>query len=380
LNQQKFFSTLTLLLAVSILFGCNVHSVAPDKEGSKTHLNAAKDHLQNEEFEQALSEAREAVALDPNSAQAHAVLADAMAESNKSNQAIGELESALKLSPNDPKILNQYVTQLEDLERYDDAIASEKKLVSLSPKDAALHRQASWLYTQVGDTQGALAMSREAVKINPKEEKNWTDLANVLNDMSKADEALQVCKKGLSVIPDSNELNYTMGLILSGSKNPKAAIMPLKRALELDPDDDAARELMEKLSQAAGKPIYMVKLNKLGNSNIVEVVVNEKVRTKLVLDTGATSVVISNAIAKQCVPDLSTAETVDFTSVTGSGSGRAVKLSSLRVGTAKVSNVEAIVHDMPSNSTDEGLLGMTFLKHFRVTLDSENSQLWLTTR
>lgn len=363
-----------------MLSGCNVHSIAPDKEGSKTHLNAAKDHLQNERIEQAVSESREAVSLDPTNAKAHAVLADALADNNDSNQAVAEFESALKISPDDSDILHRYVALLEDLGRYEDAVPSEKKLISLNPENTETHRQASWLFEQVGDMEGALTMSREAVKLNSKEEKNWTDLANLLNDMSKPDEALQACKKGLVAVPDSNELNYTMGLILSGSKNPKLAIKPLQRAIELDSEDESARNLLEKVTKAAGKPIYMVKLIKVGDSNIVDVVVNEKKRTKLVLDTGATSVVISNAVAKQCVPNLSAAETVNFTSVTGSGSGRAVKLTSLRVGTAKVSNVEAIVHDMPANSNDEGLLGMTFLKHFRVTLDSENSALWLTTR
>ncbi|MDH5576663.1 MAG: TIGR02281 family clan AA aspartic protease, partial [Nitrospirota bacterium] len=53
-------------------------------------------------------------------------------------------------------------------------------------------------------------------------------------------------------------------------------------------------------------------------------------------------------------------------------------LSSLTVGTAQASKVAVAIHDLPDIPEHiEGLLGMSFLKHFLVTLDAEHARLIL---
>ncbi len=173
-----------------------------------------------------------------------------------------------------------------------------------------------------------------------------------------------------------------MGLILSSSKHPNDAIAPLRKAIELagEDGDEDAEDLLKRLTKAAGKPVYLVKLQKVGMSFFADVVINEKVRTKLVLDSGATSVVISKDVATRAKVDLASAPDKEFDSVTGTAIAKEVTLTSIRVGDAKISNVRALVHDMPSQNGEAGLLGMTFLSHFKFTLDAEHSTLWLMHR
>jgi predicted aspartyl protease len=53
-------------------------------------------------------------------------------------------------------------------------------------------------------------------------------------------------------------------------------------------------------------------------------------------------------------------------------------LSLLQVGTAQAENVAVAIHDLPDIPEQiEGLLGMSFLKHFLVTLDAEHARLIL---
>ena len=53
-------------------------------------------------------------------------------------------------------------------------------------------------------------------------------------------------------------------------------------------------------------------------------------------------------------------------------------LSSLTVGNAQAENVAVAIHDLPDIPEQiEGLLGMSFLKHFLITLDAEHSRLIL---
>ena len=53
-------------------------------------------------------------------------------------------------------------------------------------------------------------------------------------------------------------------------------------------------------------------------------------------------------------------------------------LSSLNVGNAHAQNVAVAIHDLPDIPEQiEGLLGMSFLKHFLITLDAEHARLIL---
>lgn len=357
-----------------------MHSFAPDKAGAAAHIAKGKDLSEKEQFSDAVAEFREAINCDPSSADAHALLGDALADNDDRNQAAVEMEAAVKLAPNDQDKLDRYVAILETLGKYEQAVPSEVKLLSLRPKDAVLRRQASWLYEQVGDDRRSLELAREAVKLDPRQEKSWCDLVSVLQGVGKTSEALQTCKQGLRVLPDASSLYYEEGLILSSSKHPNDAIAPLRKAVALDEEDDDARALLQRLTRAAGKPIYLIKLQKVGMSLFADVVVNEKVRTKLVVDSGATSVVISNDVAKRAGVNLASARDVAFGSASGEATGRKVRLNSIRVGDAKLLDVEAIVHDIPSQDGEAGLLGMSFLSHYKVTLDSDHAELWLVNR
>jgi len=352
--------------------------MAPDKTGAAAHLAKGKDLQENEQFGEAVKELREAVKCDPNDAEAHARLAAALQDNDERNQALAEIEIAVKLAPDDANKTDQYVQLLEELGMYEKALVPEKKLLTLRPKDATLRRQASWLFEQTGDQQTALSLMREAVKLDPDLEKGWYNLAALLNDMGKTTDAMQTLKDGLKRLPEASSLYYEMGLLLSSSKHPTAAIEPLKKAIALDEEDDEARELLQRLTKAAGKPLYLVKLQKVGMSFFAEVVINEKVRTKLVVDSGATSVAINNDVAKRAGENIAAAPEVNFDSATGHAVAHEVILKSLRVGDAKISNVKALVHDMPSQNGETGLLGMSFLSHFKTTLDAEHSELWLT--
>ncbi len=370
-------ATTIILVGITAVFGC---STPPDKAGAALHLAAGKDFLEQDQVAEALIELQAAVKCDPTDAETHAQLSKALDANNQGNQALLEIETAVKLAPDDADKADQYVAFLEDFGKYEKAIEIEKKLLTLRPKDATLKRQAAWLYEQVGDNKTALSLIREAVKLDPNEENGWYTFSKLLNDMGKTTEAIQVLKQGLKKLPESNALYYEMGLILSGSKRPNDAIAPLRKAIELagEDGDDDAEDLLKRLTNAAGKPLYLVKLQKVGMSFFADVVINEKIRTKLVVDSGATSVVISDDVAKRAGENVASAPEVDFDSVTGHAVAHLVVLKSLRVGDAKISNVKALVHDMPSQNGETGLLGMTFLSHFKTTLDAEHSQLWLT--
>jgi clan AA aspartic protease (TIGR02281 family) len=122
-----------------------------------------------------------------------------------------------------------------------------------------------------------------------------------------------------------------------------------------------------------------IPLQKIGGSYVVQAQLNNERTAHLIVDTGASMTVLSTTIAI----DLGILGTTDNDLLTVNTAGGSVQvnmnyLSLLQVGTAQAENVAVAIHDLPDIPEQiEGLLGMSFLKHFLVTLDAEHARLIL---
>ncbi len=109
---------------------------------------------------------------------------------------------------------------------------------------------------------------------------------------------------------------------------------------------------------------------------LAEVMLNERVKKHLVVDSGASFILISQQTAKELGVTID--ESTPFipgSTVSGTILTPLVTLKSVKVGNAAVENVEAVVYSMPSGQ--DGLLGNSFLNKFKVVLDSINSKMIL---
>ena len=111
---------------------------------------------------------------------------------------------------------------------------------------------------------------------------------------------------------------------------------------------------------------------------VVTATINGRTRARLLLDTGATTVSISEDLARRAgistesLPRfpvrLADGETIDVPPVL---------LSSVQVGESKVNQVPAVVLPRAPGPGVDGLLGMSFLRHYLVELDPANGKLVL---
>ena len=124
-----------------------------------------------------------------------------------------------------------------------------------------------------------------------------------------------------------------------------------------------------------------VEFNSTKNSILVECkfVNREKsLNTNLVLDTGATTTIISwylsNSLGLE--PALSK-EAVPFFTASGKIEAPLVRVEEVWVGSVVVKKLEVIVHDLPQESGVIGLLGLNFLRNFEVKLDFRKGRITL---
>lgn len=112
---------------------------------------------------------------------------------------------------------------------------------------------------------------------------------------------------------------------------------------------------------------------------VVDVLLNRKVTASLLVDTGASLVVISREIAAQLgIEDLDKKGKIHVVLADGSiTTAIPITLDSVEIGSSKVKDVRAAVSETPPGTGLSGLLGMSFLSHFHVKLDSDENCLVL---
>jgi len=128
----------------------------------------------------------------------------------------------------------------------------------------------------------------------------------------------------------------------------------------------------------------MGKINLSKESNVIivyaEIMVGNKiVRPKMALDTGATYVMIPLEIAETLglQPELSKEKT-EMIIASGVEKVSIVTLELVRVGGKEGKNIKVIVHDLPPKSYVDGLLGLSFLRNFNLTLNFKDGIIELS--
>jgi len=125
-----------------------------------------------------------------------------------------------------------------------------------------------------------------------------------------------------------------------------------------------------------------VPVRRYGGSLIVPVKLNNQKSVHLILDTGATMTVLSTDVAIEL--GLTSDPESQIATVNTAGGPVQVnltKVESMGIKGAKAKNVVVAIHDLPDVKPGiDGLLGLSFLNNFLVTIDSKQGQLQLTPR
>jgi clan AA aspartic protease (TIGR02281 family) len=113
---------------------------------------------------------------------------------------------------------------------------------------------------------------------------------------------------------------------------------------------------------------------KPGGAVVVEAMLNRRLTAPMLLDTGADFTVLTKQVAKDLrLPSLDHMPKLQFKTAGGMVNFPIATLQSLRVGTAEVRDITVAI-DIDGH-LPVGLLGMTFLHHFKVTVDQQRGQI-----
>ena len=121
-----------------------------------------------------------------------------------------------------------------------------------------------------------------------------------------------------------------------------------------------------------------VPLRQNGRRTIVTARLNGRVDVNLLVDTGASVVTLTEAVAQRLGLSYDRTAPLQLMLADGSRSpGYATILNSVEVGEARLENVQAVILARPPAPDLDGLLGMSFLSAFSMTHDGTSNRLEL---
>lgn len=187
------------------------------------------------------------------------------------------------------------------------------------------------------------------------------------------------CVCGCSVLRTTGRVAKGVGKVSWGTAKVTGKVLKTTGKVAYKTGQVTSKGVRTVVYMAKGKQI--IPLEKRGNSLYTDVKLNRKRRATFLVDTGASSMQISRAMAKSLRINLEKYPLIPVTIAGGHVVGaREVVLKEVRVGRVRVKNVKALVMEQDSLGMFDGLLGMSFLNHFVFSVDVQRAELILQQR
>lgn len=214
-------------------------------------------------------------------------------------------------------------------------------------------------------------------------------------------------REAVKIFPDNARYHYYLAITLVQQGKIYEAEGEYKKVQELAPGSQAARKANKGLAlvnEAQGKFVndnnveneaktngtamssvftptlkkVTIPITKSNNAIIVpNVLINNKLGVNFILDTGATYTSISRATAATLGIDLNNAKTISLKTANGIIRVPRITLSSININGIEARNVEVTVHNLPAAKNITGLLGLSFLDQFTITIDKRRDRIIL---
>ncbi|MDH4379513.1 MAG: TIGR02281 family clan AA aspartic protease [Vampirovibrionales bacterium] len=128
-------------------------------------------------------------------------------------------------------------------------------------------------------------------------------------------------------------------------------------------------------SKAVEDPGIVIPLMNQTNALMVSAKLNDRATGTFVVDTGATYTSISQELADSMGPGLRYVGTVRITTANGQIDVPKVVIDRIRINNLEARNVEATVINLHKGGSFSGLLGLSFLRNFQLTINPKSNQL-----
>lgn len=194
-------------------------------------LRRAQMHAEASDFESALRDATQALALDPDHVPALLLRAQINAQARKHDEALADVNAALRLAPNLLPARRMRGVLLAITGKNADALADLEAVNRQAPGDVELLFQLAMLHRNARRHDQALALLNEAIEIEPANGLLRHGRADVLLGVGRQKEAIADYEQALKAKPKDSSVLNNLAWVLATS--PEPSLRDGKRAVEL---------------------------------------------------------------------------------------------------------------------------------------------------
>jgi tetratricopeptide (TPR) repeat protein len=282
----------------------------------------------------------------PQSPELHQTMADVYIRHGDINRGLAEYQKFERLDSSNPETLARFGIFCAERKQFKTAVAYLERAIERGVTD------------------------RSDVRIS---------LGTAYEELEQLHEAIEEYRVVLQLQPELSEIRWKLVNLLERTEQYAEAADLLEEIFYTDQEVDT-NVIWSKILRLRGEDSEkaVVQLKRFGEYYLVDLVVNRDAPATLLVDTRAKYTIISEELAERLNILLSTQTSevhLDFF-------GRTIKaplinLSSIKVGELEVQNIPTLIWDFSEMPQIDGVLGMSFLKHFQVEILYEEQLLQL---
>jgi Tfp pilus assembly protein PilF len=349
------------LVTMAFLISSPVNSSQGAQAKPEAGLAKAESFFLQGDLSSAKKMLQDLLTRQPNSVAALNMLTSLLLLEDDFEGAAKQIGRAVKLMPNDPKALTNYGHCLFRQGDFKQAEIQFRKSLQLDPKQALAYLGLGRLHLTKLKSAAGLSALEQAIQLDPKQEDSYffaSEAYGADKNLSKQIDSLQ---KYLDFKPKFH----------SERVQNAEALLVFFRNLE--------KEQTAKVSEPSRT--YELPVQPFFGLMLVEAYVNEEGPYRFLVDTGATSTVLSNALLDHLKITPITTATVKCVGGSGKAVTKLCKASKFKVGELEISNLPVASFDNQIFAgLIDGVLGTADLGDFLIALDYPDKKIVLTPR
>ncbi len=218
------------------------------------HLQAAREHYQEDRWAEAAREAELCTDLDPRNLRAFILQMNSFGKLRDLERALKAARRASKLDPKDSHIQSQLGYLLVELKKPAEAIPPLRRALKLNPEDVSARHDLSQAYYLTGQIGPALRVISEAVRLAPMKAALRNQYGFLLGEEGSYRESLKQLLKGTELDPGSASIQVNLAWVYDKLGETKSAIEHARQATRLDPQNAGAWNWLGTLLALRGEP------------------------------------------------------------------------------------------------------------------------------
>lgn len=192
------------------------------------------------DFETAVTEYNEALALDSSYAGAYNNRAVAYRRLKKYDKALADYTKAIELNPRSADLYYNFGNLYHELGMYDRAIEQYTEALRVAPRSARIYNNRGLSFTAKGEIEGAIADYSKAIEILPTFDLAFMNRGIALSYLGQYGKALADLDKAIEWNPENAAAYFGRGLTYAKTKEYEKALADFDRAIAIKPDYEDA--------------------------------------------------------------------------------------------------------------------------------------------